>query len=162
MIKQLSLIKMRSNLFTGGLNQLALADMVQSGEMDAHLVRLREHHAQLCAAAVQALQPALDQGLIRCRVPAGGLYLWCRILVLVDADLLFAMLEDDGLSVAPGIAFEPEGNDKVSSCFRICYTAAPLPVVVEGVRVLTRLLAKMATLASGPNTEPDLGESEHE
>ncbi len=162
MIKQLSLIKMRSNLFTGGLNQLALADIVQSGEMDVHLVRLREHHGQLCAAAVQALQPAIDQGIIRCRVPAGGLYLWCKMIVPMDADLLFTMLEDEGLNIAPGIAFEPERNEKVSSYFRLCFTAAPLAVVVDGVRVLTRLLTKMATLTSAPKREPDLGRSEDE
>ncbi len=143
MIKQLSLIKMRSNLFTGGLNQLALANLVRSGEMDKHLVRLREHHATLCSAALTALQPAIEQGLIRCRVPAGGLYLWCRILLPFDAELFFANLEAKGLSVAPGVAFQPDRSGKVSSCFRLCYTAAPMPVVAEGVRVLTRVLEAM-------------------
>ena len=147
MIKQLSLIKMRSNLFTGGLNQLALADLVGSGAMDAHLVRLRNHHARLCAAAVQALAPAVDQGLIRCRIPAGGLYLWCRILLQFDADLFFSTLEANGLSVAPGIAFDPDRRGKASSWFRICYTAAPMPVVIAGVRVLTRVLEE--ALAGG-------------
>lgn len=147
MVKQLSLIKMRSNLFTGGLNQLALADLVGSGEMDRHLLRLREHHAGLCAAAVAALQPAMDQGLIRCRVPAGGLYLWCRILLPVDSDLLFSVFEANGLSVAPGMAFEPDRTRKDSSWFRLCFTAASLPVVAEGVRVLTRVLEE--TLAAG-------------
>ncbi len=147
MIKQLSLIKMRSNLFTGGMNQLALADLVRSGEMDRHLLRLREHHAGLCAAAVAALQPAIDAGLIRCRVPAGSLYLWCRILLPLDLDLFFSVLEAHGLSVAPGEAFEPDRTRKESSYFRLCYTAAPLPVVAEGVRVLTRVLEE--ALATG-------------
>ncbi len=140
MIKQLSLIKMRSNLFTGGMNQFALADLLESGEMDRHLVRLREHHGRLCAGAVEALRPAVEQGLIRCRVPAGGLYLWCKLLVPMDADLLFSLFEGNGLSVAPGVAFEPDRSRKASAYFRICYTAAPLEVVVEGVRVLTRVL----------------------
>ena len=140
MIKQLSLIKMRSNLFTGGLNQLALADLVRTGAMDCHLVRLREHHATLCAAAVRALQPAIEQGLIRFRIPTGSLYLWCRILIPFDADLLFATLEEQGLSVAPGIAFEPDRNQRSSACFRLCYTAAPMAVVEEGVQVLIRVL----------------------
>ena len=140
MIKQLSLIKMRSNLFTGGLNQLALADLLRSGEMDFHLIRLRDHHAALCAAAVEALQPAINAGLIRCRIPAGGLYLWCRILLPFDPDLLFSMLETNGLSVAPGIAFQPDHQGKSSCCFRLCYTAAPMEKVVQGVQVLTRVL----------------------
>ena len=143
MIKQLSLIKMRTNLFTGGLDQLALADLVSSGEMETHLVRLRQHHAALCSAAVQALQPAINEGLIRCRVPAGSLYLWCKVIPPFDADILFSALEANGLSVAPGVAFEPDRRGKVSSYFRLCYTAAPMPVLVEGVRVLTRVLREM-------------------
>ena len=140
MTKQLALVKMRSNLFTEGMTQLALADLIRSGEMDRHLARLREHHAALCTAAVKALQPAIDQGLIRCRLPTGGLYLWCRILLPFDADLLFSTLEGNGLSVGPGVAFQPDRSGQRSPCFRICYTAAPMSVVVEGVQVLTRLL----------------------
>ncbi len=142
MIKQLALVKMRSNLFTEGLTQLALADLVRSGEMDRHLVRLREHHALLCAAAVQALQPAIDQGLIRCRVPSGSLYLWCRILLPFDADLLFSTLEANGLSVGPGLAFQPDHSGQGPPCFRICFTAAPMSVVVAGIQLLARLLGQ--------------------
>ena len=162
-IKQLSLIKMRSNLFTEGLNQLALADFVRSGEMDSHLVRLREHHASLCSAAVLALQPALDQGLIRCRVPSGGLYLWCRIIPPFDADLFFSTLEGNGLSVGPGVAFQPDRSGQGSSCFRICYTAAPIAVVVAGVQVLTRLLEETFALdADRAGESQDLSSGERQ
>ena len=72
MVKQLALIKMRSNLFTGGLNQLVLADMLTRGEMEKHLERLREHHRELRDIAVRALTPAVESGLLRFRVPNGG------------------------------------------------------------------------------------------
>ncbi len=148
MVKQLSLIKMRSNLFTGGLNQLVLAELLRSGDMDRHLAVLRHHHAELCAAAVEALQPAVDAGLIRCRVPTGGLYLWCKLLHPVDPDEFFALLESHGLHVAPGIAFEPERNaGKASQHFRLCFTAASRSLVAKGVELLTRLLGEQRALA---------------
>lgn len=143
MVKQLSLIKMRSNLFTGGLNQLVVADLLHSGEMDRHLLRLREHHSHLCRAAVEALQPAIDQGLLRCRVPAGSLYLWCKTLFPINPDHLFSLLEAQGLSVAPGIAFEADRSRQVSSCFRVCFTAAPRDKVACGLQLLTQVLREV-------------------
>ena len=147
MVKQLSLIKMRSSLFTGGLNQLVLSDLLRSGEMERHLVRLREHHRGLCEAALEALQPALDDGLVRCSVPAGSLYLWMELLFPVDSDLLFATLESHGLSVAPGVAFEPDRSHRQSTHFRLCFTAAPRETVVDGVRMLTALLQRLRPTA---------------
>jgi hypothetical protein len=47
MVKQLSLIKMRANLFTEGLSQLALAKLLENGTFDEHLARLRETHTAL-------------------------------------------------------------------------------------------------------------------
>ncbi len=140
MVKQLSLIKMRSNLFTGGLNQMVLADLLRSGEMDRHLVHLRAHHGALCEVALGALQPAIDAGLLRCRLPAGSLYLWCKVMFPMDMDLLFSLLDGQGLSVAPGAAFEPEKGS--SQHFRICFTAAGRESLVAGIGVLTRELLR--------------------
>ena len=147
MVKQLSLIKMRTNLFTGGLTQLVMADLISSGEMDRHLVRLRQHHGELCAAIVEALTPAMQEGLLKARTPAGGLYLWCKAAVPVDADLLWSRLEEEGLSVAPGFAFEPASSERRSCCFRICFTAAGRDAVLGGARVLTEVLRELRAMA---------------
>lgn len=143
MIKQLSLIKMRSNLFTGGLNQMVLADMLQSGEMDRHLLRLRQHHAALCEAALHALQPAIDAGLLRCRAPGGSLYLWCKLLFPVDIELFLATLDEQGLGVAPGTAFDPDRAGKPSQHFRVCFSAATRSTVVAGMELLCRELMRL-------------------
>ena len=150
MVKQLSLIKMRSNLFTGGLNQLVLTDLIRNGSLESHLQRLRAHHRELCEAAVTALEPSLRQGLLRCRVPAGSLYLWCKLLVPVDTDRLFAALEASGVSVAPGIAFEPDRKGRSSSHFRLCFTAVSRVKLVEGIEMLNRTLAKHCKSTSSP------------
>lgn len=142
MIKQLALIKMRSNLFTGGLNQLALADMISHGHMETHLERLRKHHASLCAAAVEAIRPSVAHGLLSCRVPSGGLYLWCKLRFPADMDRFLTLLEERGVSVAPGAAFEPERGHKAALAFRLCFTAAPRENLVEGIRILNQTLAE--------------------
>lgn len=147
MVKQLSLIKMRSNLFTGGLNQLVLSDMISRGYLETHLEKLRYHHRLLCDAALEAIEPAVQKGLVRCRVPSGGLYLWCKVTAPIDMDQFFATLEAEGVSVAPGTAFEPERGAKSSRHFRLCFTAVSRERLVEGVQVLNRVLQSCSTQA---------------
>ncbi len=147
MVKQLSLIKMRSNLFTGGLNQLVLADLIERGAFDRHLQQLRSHHRGLCDAALAALEPSLRNGLLRCRVPSGGLYLWCKIVASVDIDEFFGALEASGISVAPGMAFEPRRNKRDSSHFRLCFTAVTQRQLAEGLRKLNRTLERCCSQA---------------
>ena len=160
MIKQLALIKMRSNLFTGGLNQLVLVDMIIRGHLEQHLDALRQHHQMLCSAALEAIQPAIQQGLLRCRTPAGSLYLWCKLMLPIDADRLFASLEAKGVSVAPGAAFEPERGGKPSNHFRLCFTAVSRDVLVEGIRILNNTLQEFSSgykvhTAAVPHTPND-------
>ncbi len=143
MVKQMALVKMRSNLFSGGFNQVVLSDLLETGEMESHLLRLREHHGALCRSAMDALRPAVEGGLLRFRAPEGGLYLWCRVLFPVDADELFVEMERRGVSVAPGMAFEPARPEPGVVEFRVCFTAADAETVAGGLRVVTEVLERM-------------------
>jgi DNA-binding transcriptional MocR family regulator len=138
MVKQLSLVKMRANLFTDGLTQLAVSELMESGGLDRHLDRLRQHHGVLRDAAVAAAQQGVEAGLLSFLTPSGGLYLWCKVPPTVDLDLLLATAERRGLTFAPGHAFF---LDKVPGKYlRLCYTAAGEARVKGGVSLLTRIL----------------------
>lgn len=151
MVKQLSLIKMRANLFSGGLTQLALCEFIENGGFDRHLERLRQHHEVLRDAAVAAAQPAVEEGLLSFYPPGGGLYLWCRVNGAVDMDLLLAMTEERGLTFAPGHAFYV---DKTNSRYlRICYTAAAESRVKSGMALLARTLREVRADAAPPAVE---------
>lgn len=152
MIKQLALIKMRSNLFTGGLNQLVLADMIAHGHMDQHLKNLRQHHHLLCAAAMEAIMPSIKAGLLSCRVPAGGLYLWCKLGFAADEERLLALLETRGVSVAPGTAFRPERGLEAAPAFRLCFTAVSRENLLEGIRILNGTLQEAHSYTTAPQT----------
>jgi DNA-binding transcriptional MocR family regulator len=141
MVKQMSLMKMRANLFTGGLNQLVLSELIECGSFDRHLERLRSHHRILCNAAVSAVQPASDEGLLSFNLPTGGLYLWCKLKHEIDLDSLIAILEERGVSVAPGHVFRPVASK--GSYIRICYTAAAEPTIRLGVEILSNTLREM-------------------
>ncbi len=149
MVKQLSLMKMRASLFTAGLPQLALVELIESGGLDRHLERLRQHHTVLRDAAVAAAQSAVDEGLLSFQVPGGGLYLWCRVHPPVDLDLLLSLTESRGLSFASGEAFFPE---KISSQYlRLCYTATVESRMKAAIGVLARSLREVAAEAASPS-----------
>ena len=143
MIKQLSLMKMRANLFTGGLNQLAISDMIETGSLSRHLDRMRQLHCILRETAASALQPAQDEGLLKFDKPEGGLFLWATLSLPIDLDLLLSTLEERGVSVAPGDAFF--ANKARSTCLRICYTAATSARVRKGVEILVSTLGEALT-----------------
>ena len=134
MVKQLSLMKMRANLFTGGLNQLVLANLIDSGNFDRHLVNLRQQHAVLRNAAVSSAQQLVDGGLITFSRPAGGLYLWCKVVGRIDFESFLEKAAEIGVSVAPGQAFF--ATVPHSSFFRICFTALPETQLRKGIERL--------------------------
>ena len=138
MVKQLSLMKMRANLFTGGLNQLAMSEMIENGSLSRHLDRVRHLHCILRDTAAAALRPAREEGLLKFHKPEGGLFLWAQLSQQLDLDTLLARLEERGVSVAPGNAFFP--NKAKATYLRICYTAAPAQQVRRGVRILVSTL----------------------
>ena len=161
MVKQLSLIKMRSNLFTAGLTQMILADMLSTGTFEKHLLKLREHHGELCEIAVAALKPAVDAGLLKYRVPAGSLYLWCKCTKPVNMDRFYEDLESHGVSVAPGIAFRPEAGQEPDLHFRICFTATTGRKLAEGLGLLCRALARACDKPVGRRKHQTNGETQH-
>lgn len=143
MVKQLALIKMRSNLFTGGLNQAVLADMLQSGEFDRHLERLRAHHRDLCDIAVDILKPLVESGILSFRIPTGSLYLWCKLLLPHDPELVLAALEAAGVSVAPGHAFAADREAGPSPFFRVCFSAIHGKQLADAVQALHDVLFQL-------------------
>ena len=145
MVKQLSLVKMRSNLFTAGLTQMILADMLSTGAFERHLLTLRRHHEELLKVAVDALKPVTDADLLQYSVPAGSLYLWCKVLAHADMDDFYEVLESHGVSVAPGVAFRSDASQATDHHFRICFTATNRRQLAEGLGLLCEALQKLPT-----------------
>jgi DNA-binding transcriptional MocR family regulator len=134
MVKQLSLIKMRANLFTEGLLQLTLAELLENGVFDDHISRLRTTHATLQKIAVDALQRNFLSDEMEFSIPQGGLYIWCRWRRPVDMEAVLLNAQQRGASVAPGRAFFAGPADE--NCFRICFTASSERDLPEAIRLL--------------------------
>jgi DNA-binding transcriptional MocR family regulator len=133
-VKQLSLIKMRANLFTEGLQQLALAELLENGVFEEHLERLQAIHLGLQKVAVQALRQNFLSHELEFSIPHGGLYIWCRWRRPVDMEAVLLRAQQKGASVAPGRAFFAHAPDE--NCFRICFTASTERDLPEAIRLL--------------------------
>jgi DNA-binding transcriptional MocR family regulator len=134
MVKQLSLIKMRANLFTEGLLQLTLAELLENGTFEEHLLHLQATHTALQRIAVKALRQNFLSDELEFSIPEGGLYIWCRWRRPVDMEAVLLRAQQTGASVAPGRAFfAGEADD---NCFRICFTASSEQDLPEAIRLL--------------------------
>ncbi len=142
LIKQLSLMKMRANLFTEGIHQIVLADMLESGRLAEHLVRMRAHHTALRDVAVQALSSARSAGLLSFEVPEGGLYLWCKVADHIELDVALDWIEREGVSLAPGQAFSVQSG--CQKHFRLCFTATSAEKLRRGGAVVTQVLGNVS------------------
>jgi DNA-binding transcriptional MocR family regulator len=134
MVKQLSLIKMRACLFTEGVLQLAMAELLENGVFVEHLERLRNAHVQLQKAAIEALRKNFSSEELEFFVPQGGLYIWCRWRRAIDMEAVLLDAQQKGVSVAPGKAFFAGPTDDNS--FRICFTACSECDLPEGIHLL--------------------------
>ncbi len=134
MVKQLSLIKMRANLFSEGLLQLTLAELLENGVFDDHLPRLQATHAGLQKIAVNSLRQNFSTDELDFSIPLGGLYIWCRWRRPVDMEVVLLRAQETGASVAPGRAFFAGQVDE--NCFRICFTASSERDLPEAIRLL--------------------------
>jgi DNA-binding transcriptional MocR family regulator len=144
-VDQIAIIKQRLDPHTQNLVQFAMARLIREGNFDGHLMTLRSEHAKRCAAMLSSLQRHVPTMTLRFTRPAGGLYLWCRLLPGISARLLLDRALAAGVAFVPGTAFYPDtaGDSEI----RICFSSVLPTAVDEAVRRLASGLADGGSLA---------------
>jgi DNA-binding transcriptional MocR family regulator len=142
LIKQLSLMKMRANLFTEGVHQMVIAELIESGKLQEHLEKMNRYHTELRDVLVQSFSEACKSSILSFEVPEGGLYLWCKVRDDIELDMALDWAEREGVFVAPGQAFFSKGEGQRQ--FRLCFTAASKDQLERGAALLTDALRKVA------------------
>jgi DNA-binding transcriptional MocR family regulator len=142
-VEQLTLVKARGDLFTTGLTQLVLAEILGTRAFEVYLAALRQEHAARHAALVAALRKRLPTGLLSFRPAMGGLYVWCRLRGPTDGMSLLQRAQAAGVTFVPGEPFYGDGLGRHE--LRICFSAVPSATIDEGVRRLATALAVSAS-----------------
>jgi DNA-binding transcriptional MocR family regulator len=141
-VEQLALIKQRVDPHTQNLSQLAVADLMETGAFDRHLVALRAEHRRRRDAMVKALRQSLAADAIRFEVPEGGLYLWCQ-LARVRAREVQREAFRDGVVFVPGEAFYVDRGGTHE--LRVCFTAQPVDRAADAAKTLARSVAAVGS-----------------
>ena len=136
-VEQLALIKQRVDPHTQNLSQLAVADLIETGAFDAHIVGLRAEHRRRRDAMVKALRHAVPPGAMRFDVPEGGLYLWCQLRVAARDVQQHAFR--DRVVFVPGEAFYVDRGG--AHHLRVCFTAQPADRAAFAAQTLARSVA---------------------
>ncbi|MFM1648375.1 PLP-dependent aminotransferase family protein [Aeromonas salmonicida] len=109
-------LQLMSTLSANVPSQLALAEMLRQGGVDAHFRRLRHTLAQRqqqMRAALLRLFP--DE--VRISAPDGGYFLWLEFDPRLDSRALHARALTCGFSLAPGALFSSQGQ--YNHCLRL-------------------------------------------
>jgi DNA-binding transcriptional MocR family regulator len=96
--------KVESSLSTSLPVQLGIAEMLQHGGYDSHLLNLRQALESQQAAAFQSMERHFPPGY-RSTHPKGGYFLWIECAAQVDSLEVHRLALASGISIAPGPMF---------------------------------------------------------
>lgn len=150
-IDQLTVIKQRKNLFTEGLGQLVLAELLMSNLFDAHLSNLRKAHDRKYQAMISAIEKYLPQQALTFEKPQGGLYLWCQLKPNLKGRQFLQQAIREGVLFRNGEMFYPD--DSGSGNIRLCFTGPSINKIEEGVRRLSRSIQIIDTGIIAPGID---------
>jgi DNA-binding transcriptional MocR family regulator len=104
------------NLATAGIQQLAVAELLENGQYERHLRRVRSEYAQAVARMTEAIIHYFPEGTKITR-PQGGFVIWLELPGDIDTFALAHKALAQGISIAPGPIFS--ASQKYRSFIRL-------------------------------------------
>jgi DNA-binding transcriptional MocR family regulator len=145
-VEQLALLKQNTDVYSPNLNQLAIAEIVQSGLYDDHLKKLRLEHARRGEALIRALDRHAPPHSLAFDHPRGGMYIWCRLGRRLTTARLLAEAKSLGVVFASGEVFYCD--EAGARHLRLCFSSQPVTRLEEGARRIGKAI--QACQAQGP------------
>jgi len=143
-------LKHTMDLGNSELLQHALAEFLERGYLEAHLMRILPEYRARRDALERALARYLPKG-IAWRRASRGVSLWLPLRV--DAQAVFEEAQRRGVLVYPSTLNEVE--EGTPGGIRLTFCSEPPPRLAEGARRLGKALALV--LGVSPAAEPDIG-----
>jgi 2-aminoadipate transaminase len=137
---------------TSPLNQRIFAELLRSNHITRHVVRLISELRVHRDAMVAEIRSQIPEA--RVRPPQGGYFLWLRLPVGIDADLLAGIALKLGVKVYPGrLCFpgEPEEN-----ALRLCYSYEETERLIVGIRRLAEAFRQVRSNSMEAETKESL------
>jgi 2-aminoadipate transaminase len=137
-IRTLTVAKQASDLHTSTLEQSAVAKLLETFDLRAHLGRLRHTYGARRDTMLAALKEELPVGC-RWTHPEGGLFLWLQLPMGVRAQTLLEDALREKVAFVPGGPFclRPQARDHI----RLNFSNQPPTLIAEGIKRLGRCLS---------------------
>jgi 2-aminoadipate transaminase len=126
----LVIAKQAADLHSSSVDQAAAAHWLGKIDLDAHVSGLCSAYGERRDALLEGLPSALPAGS-SWNFPEGGMFVWARLPVEQDAELLLGRALEHGVAFVPGYPFfsgEPERN-----ALRLSFTRHPAVEIAEGL-----------------------------
>jgi GntR family transcriptional regulator/MocR family aminotransferase len=124
--------------------EFALAELIEQGEVQRHVRRVRREYAARRDVLVDALRKTLG-GALSFTVPAGGIGLWVKAADGLDIETWAVRARDRGAIIATAASFAHDR--KARSCARLGFASLDRQEIVEGVRRLAAACPRRTRLA---------------
>jgi DNA-binding transcriptional MocR family regulator len=137
---QVERIKLFTNIATGTLPQMAIAEFLATGGYDHHLRRMRKVFQEQIARMSDAICEYFPAGTKLTR-PAGGFVLWVELDERIDTLRLHELALEERISIAPGPIFSATG--KYRNFMRLNCEHAWSDTIQRAVETLGRIIKRM-------------------
>ena len=138
-IERLSDIKMQTDYGSSSLSQRVAAEWLTSGLYQKHLENVREQLKIRRNFVLHLLETELE-GLAKWSVPAGGFFIWLKILPPVSMKTLYAKALSKGILFNSGTIYGQERGDYM----RLSYAFASCEDMKKGIGQLNGLIKMLS------------------
>jgi DNA-binding transcriptional MocR family regulator len=114
--QRLEYLKYVLNFSSANPGQLAIAQILESGQYDRYLRQVRQQYANATQRLINKLFQLFPTGT-RITQPKGGFVVWLELPEKIDTVVLANNLLDHNISIAPGSMFT--NGQKFSNCIRL-------------------------------------------
>jgi DNA-binding transcriptional MocR family regulator len=129
--------------------QAALASLLETGEYERHLGRIRRELRKRQGALLGALARELPEGAHWTK-PEGGYQVWCELPEAIDTADLLPDAVAAGVLFAPGSQFNHDGRP--SHGMRLTFAMADAPALKTGAQRLGSIVRERLSRAPRPTT----------
>ena len=133
-IARLVQLKQGADLHTSTFTQMVAYEAARGGFLDQHIRRLREVYRERRDVMLAALEEHFPPEVTWTR-PAGGLFLWVRLLEAMDSHRLLEAALRQNVAFVPGDSFFANGDEGRRYC-RLNFSNARPEMIREGIRRL--------------------------
>lgn len=136
-IERLADIKMQTDYGASSLSQRVAEEWLASGRYEEHMKQVREQLVLRQKVAIHALEKHMSK-LATWEVPAGGFFIWLKIVGKLSMIELFHTAMRHGILLNPGNMY----GELAEGYVRLSYGYAPIADLEKGIEKLSEIIRK--------------------